>query len=71
MVDIKTLSDKELEKDLLDSHEDIEICTFSLLNGITKYSGGSVQKRLDDNKYFVEVITTELNRRKDNERWKS
>ena len=64
MVDIKTLPNEELERDLEDSLTDIRVCETSLLYGITKYSGGLVRERLDKNKQFVEVITAEIKRRK-------
>ena len=63
-VDIQTMSTDELYGDLLDSQADIRTCELALLHGIKTYSGGSVQLRLDTNKLFVEVITSELQRRK-------
>lgn len=63
MVDITTIPIEELEKDLQDSRNDISVCEVALAQGIENYSGGSVTSRLNDNKRFVEIITTELNRR--------
>ena len=64
MVDITTIPQEELEKDLRDSLNDIEACEFVLLLGIETYSQGIVQRRLEANQYFVKVITAELERRK-------
>ena len=63
MTDITTISTYELEKDLLESRNDISACEVALVQGITTYSGGSVEERLQANKHFVEVISKELNRR--------
>jgi hypothetical protein len=63
MVDIATISSNDLEKDLRESELDISACELALANGVGRYSGGLVQKRLDANKHFVTVITSELNRR--------
>ena len=63
MIDIKTISDETLKKDLDDSYKDIVDCTNALNVGVTNYSGGSVQERLDDNKQFVIVIEAEIKRR--------
>jgi hypothetical protein len=52
-----------LEKDLLESKEDILVCQQALDLGITNYSGGSIKDRLEDNKRFIEIITKELDRR--------
>lgn len=64
MQDIKTITNNKLNQDLKDSYEDIGNCTKALRLNIIKYSGGSVQERLDNNKRFVEVITAEIDRRK-------
>lgn len=64
MTDITTIPQEELEKDLADSLTDIRICEFALLQSITSYSGGAVKDRLEKNKYFVKVITAELERRR-------
>lgn len=63
MVDITTIPASELESDLLDSQNDIKVCELALLHGVTFYSQGSVNDRLEKNKYFVKVITAELERR--------
>ncbi len=64
MVNIQTIPIKELKKDLKESLEDIDVCIKAIALGITQYSGGEVQKRLDDNKHFTKVITTEIERRR-------
>lgn len=64
MVDIKEIPTSELEKDLLESHQDIAICETALVLEVTSYSHGSVKDRLEKNKYFVKVITAELERRR-------
>lgn len=69
-INIATLTISELESDLFDSQEDIKLCEMSLRKGISYYSGGSVQDRLDSNKHFVKVITAEIERRKSREREK-
>lgn len=63
MTDLTSIPISELEKDLLESNQDIAYCETALTLGVTDYSGGSVQQRLDANRYFVKVITAELNRR--------
>lgn len=62
--DITTIPIETLDRDLQESKNDISICEVALLHGITSYSGGSVQERLDDNKRFVKVISEELERRR-------
>jgi len=64
MSDITIIPTEELKKDLLDSNIDIGVCETALQLGISLYSGGEVQKRLEANRYFVRVITEELERRK-------
>ena len=64
MVDIKKIPTSELEKDLLESYQDIAICKTALALEVTSYSHGSVKDRLKKNKYFVKVITAELERRR-------
>jgi hypothetical protein len=64
VIDITTISTDVLEKDLRESEIDISVCQVALDNGINNYSGGFVAARLQSNKYFVELITKELNRRK-------
>jgi hypothetical protein len=67
MNDIKTIPDAKLKQDLDESYVDIKVCEKALLLGITKYNSGSVRKRLNDNQYFVGVITAEIQRRKTSE----
>ena len=54
----------ELLKDLKESLYDIVVCEAAIAMGITTYSAGNVQERLDKNKQFVKVIELELERRK-------
>lgn len=61
--DIKQIPTNELLDDKAASLSDIAVCNFALLQGITEYSGGSVQKRLETNQRIVEVIDLELSRR--------
>ena len=67
MRDIATIPIPELEEDLRESLIDIEVCETALLRGVTTYSGGQVQDRLNTNKHFVEVITEELEHRRKHE----
>ncbi len=62
-VDITTIPDDRLRRDLLDSKTDVITCEFALQQGITTYSGGSVMDRRDKNLGFVRVIEAELARR--------
>ena len=52
----------ELNKDKQESLEDIIICEKAIRLNV-KYSGGSIQDRLDTNKRIVEKIDRELSRR--------
>jgi hypothetical protein len=63
MTDITTIPTEELVSDLRDSIADIKICEFALSRGVTEYNGKSVQYRIEQNQYFVKVITDELERR--------
>ena len=63
-IDIKEIPTSELESDLLDSQNDIKVCELALLHDVTSYSHGSVNNRLEKNKYFVKIITAELERRR-------
>lgn len=63
MIDITKIPEEELRKDLEDSYADILACEAALRLGLESYSGGKVEHRLNSNKYFVEVITAELQRR--------
>ena len=63
MVDITTRPTSELLADLADNEDDIKTCQLALAHQISEWSGGSVQERLDKNRYFVKVITAELARR--------
>jgi len=61
-VDIHTIPHAELRCDLQESLDDIAVCKRALLLGVTRYSGGSVQDRLDANKGFIVKIKAELAR---------
>lgn len=63
MADITKIPLERLKKDLQDSRSDISTCEAALSLGIKNYSGGSVEKRLNANKHFVDMITKELDRR--------
>lgn len=60
MNDITEIPTSELENDLAASLQDIKVCTIAIREGITAYSGGSVQHRLDTNRAIVQKIKTEL-----------
>lgn len=62
-MDITKISIEELNKDLAESRIDISVCENALSIGVTKYSAGSVQERLDINKKIVAKIEVELKRR--------
>ena len=61
MVKIEEIPTEELEKDLRESLQDIQACEAGLACGLVEAGGISIQYRLDENKYFVKVITAELN----------
>ena len=54
---------KELLHDLEESEQDIYNCDLAIKVGVTTYSGGSVQERLEKNKQFIKVINAEISRR--------
>lgn len=62
-VDMTKFTTEELVEDLVDTVEDIAVCKAALSFGITTYSSGSVQERLDTNLLIKEKIETELARR--------
>ncbi|MBU3956448.1 OmpA family protein [bacterium] len=62
-IDIEKIPIEELLKDKEESLLDIENCKMALKVGIVKYSGGSVQERLEINQKIVEKIDKELERR--------
>ncbi len=64
MVKIEEIPTEELEKDLRESLQDIQACEAGLACGLVEAGGISIQYRLDENKYFVKVITAELERRR-------
>ena len=63
MLDIKLIPLDELIADRDASEKDIEICRTAISIGITKYSAGEVQERLDTNERIVIKINEEIKRR--------
>ena len=63
MKDITKIPLAELEKDLLDSRSDINVCKLALLQNITNCGTGKVEDRLNKNRQFVTMITNEIARR--------
>ena len=59
-MNIKDIPIKELQKDKQESLNDIKVCKEALTLGVTTYSGGSTQVRLDTNIKIVEKIDKEL-----------
>lgn len=57
---IEQILTDELLKDKQESILDITICKVALKIGITTYSGGSVQERLEINQKIVDKINKEL-----------
>lgn len=64
MTDITTIPTEELEKDLHDSLQDIQACEAGLACGLVESCGTPITYRLEQNQYFVKVITAELERRR-------
>ena len=62
-MDIQEIPYKQLITDLEDSKADIINCQTALCMGIIEVKGSSVQKRLNDNKKFIEIINKEIQRR--------
>jgi len=62
IVDITTIPAEQLKRDKADSLEDIIICQKAIEYKV-KYSGGSIQDRLDTNRRIVRKINKELLRR--------
>ena len=63
-VDITTIPEEELRKDLEESYSDIMTCEAALRVGVTVYGDGkSVSERLRVNRWLVEKISAELSRR--------
>ena len=62
-MNIEKIPKQELLKDREESLADIEVCKKALLIGVTNYSGGSTQERLDINKQILEKIDVEILRR--------
>ena len=62
-VDMSKFSTEDLLTDLADSDADIIVCENALRLGITEYSGGKTQHRLDVNRKIAAKIRAELARR--------
>ena len=62
--DMTQFSTAELEADLTASITDIKVCKEALALGITRYSGGTVGRRLSVNIEIQKMIEKELARRK-------
>lgn len=60
---IKDLSYTEIADDREASVKDIADCEAALRIGVTTYSGGSVQDRIEGNRRIIETIDAELARR--------
>jgi hypothetical protein len=63
MTDITIIPEEELRHDLEDSYQDLTACEAAIKLGITEWHGKNVQERLDSNKHFIKVISSELARR--------
>lgn len=63
MTDITKLSTALLKADLAETKTDIIVCQNALAVGITEYSNGTTQYRLDTNLKIEVVIEKELERR--------
>jgi len=63
MIDIATIPEEELRKELKESYDDITVCNDALAHGIFEYSGGFVQVRLMINERIAKKIEAELARR--------
>lgn len=60
---IAAIKTEDILKDRNESVFDIKVCQFALEQGVTEYSGGSVQQRLDDNILIIKRIDEELVKR--------
>jgi uncharacterized protein YijF (DUF1287 family) len=60
---LEAISTAELIRDQREALQDIENCKSALHVGVTTYSGGSVQWRLEQNLKHIAVIDEELRRR--------
>jgi hypothetical protein len=63
MEDITKIPTAELIDDLRDGLDDIAVCKTALREGVTSYSGGSVEHRLKVNEIINAKIEAELKRR--------
>lgn len=62
-MEIKDIPTEELQADFKESADDAKLCRIAISKGITEYSGGNVQNRLDSNISIMEKIVEELTRR--------
>ncbi len=62
-MDIEKIPKQELIKDREESLVDIKVCRKALSLGVTNYSGGSTQERLDINLQILDKIDNEILRR--------
>ncbi len=62
--DISKIPRDELVSDLADSIEDTAVCEFALEIKVFSYPSGDVWPRLKSNLHFIEVISSELKRRR-------
>ncbi len=63
MTQIDNIPADELLRDRRESIEDISFCNLALMRGVTHYSGGSVQDRINVNRMIVVLIDAELDKR--------
>lgn len=61
--DISQISTEELKRDLESCNEDVIMCKFALVFGLTEYSGGSIERHMLVNIQIRELIMRELDRR--------
>lgn len=64
MVNLKLIPTSELKADLEETIVDIRVCELAILGGVTTYSGGEIQERLDVNHRIANLITCELLQRR-------
>ncbi len=66
-MDIKLIPLDQLLADKSFSEVDIKMCEWALLLGVTEYSGGSAQGRINGNQFIIDKINGELDRRQKEE----
>ena len=62
-MDITTIPEEELRKDLKDSRNDNAMCEIAILLGIASYNDNSTEERVRTNMKIIMVIEAELARR--------